>query len=48
MPPARFVVGFGLIPTILEATVVIVLLWLLVRIGELADAYSARLKAKLS
>ena len=45
---ALFVVGFGLIPTVLEAAVVIVLLWLFVRIRELADADSARLKAKLS
>ena len=48
MPPAHFVVGFGLIPTILETAVVIVLLWLMIRIGKLADAYSAKLKAKLS
>ncbi|MGA2239332.1 MAG: hypothetical protein ABSG74_08985 [Candidatus Bathyarchaeia archaeon] len=39
MSPAHFVVGFGLIPTILETTVVIVLLWLMIRIGNLADAY---------
>ena len=48
MPPAHFAVGFGLIPTILETAVVIVLLWLMIRIGKLADAYSAKLKAKLS
>ena len=48
MPSAHFVVGFGLIPTILETAVVIVLLWLMIRIGKLADAYSAKVKAKLS
>jgi len=48
MPPAHFFVGFGLIPTILETAVVIVLIWLMIRIGKLADAYSAKLKAKPS
>lgn len=48
MPPAHLVVGFGLIPTILETAIVIVLLWLMIRIGNLADAYSEKLKAKLS
>lgn len=47
MSPAHFVVGFGLIPTIIETAVAIVLLWLMIRIGKLADAYSAKLKAKL-
>ena len=48
MSPAHFVIGFGPIPTILETAVAIVLLWLMIRIGNLADAYSAKPKAKLS
>jgi hypothetical protein len=44
---ALFVVGFGLVPTILETAVVIPFIWLMIRIGMLAYPYSAKLRAKL-
>jgi hypothetical protein len=46
MPPFHFFIGFGLVPTILEIAVVIALVWLMIRLGRLADTYSANLKVK--
>ena len=46
MPPFHYFIGFGLVPTILEIALVIALVWLIIRLGELADTYSANLKAK--
>ena len=48
MPPVHYFVGFGLIPAILQIVVVIAIIWLVIKIGKLADAYSAKLKAKTS
>jgi hypothetical protein len=46
MLPFHFFIGFGPVPTILEIAVVIALIWLMIRLGRLADTYSAKLKVK--
>jgi len=42
--PAHFFVGFGLIPMIFEAALVIAFVWLMIKFGKVLDAYSAKLK----
>jgi hypothetical protein len=44
MPPFHFFIG--IVPTIFEIAVVIALVWLMIRLGRLADTYSAKLKVK--
>lgn len=39
-------VGFGLIHGIIEVAVAIALIWLLLKLSRLADAYSEKLKVK--
>lgn len=46
LPPVRVFVGVGLISIILEIVVAIAIVWLAIKLGKLADEYSAKLKAK--
>ena len=41
--PAHFFVGFWLIQTIFEAAIVIAFVWLMIKLGRVLDAYSAKL-----
>lgn len=42
----HFGLGFGLIQAIISAAVAIALIWLVFKLGKLADAYSEKLKGK--
>ncbi len=42
----HFSVGFGLIQGIISAAVAIALIWLVFKLGKLADAYTEKLKGK--
>ena len=42
--PAHFFVGFGFVPMIFEAAVVIAFVWLMIKFGKVLDAYSSKLK----
>ena len=43
----HFGLGFGLIQGIIGAALVIALIWLVLKLGKLADAYTEKLKAKV-
>lgn len=45
--PVRGFIGFGIVPMILQAALVIAFIWLMIKLGRLLDAYSSKLKLKM-
>jgi len=46
MPPMPGLLGFGFVTTILQAALVIALIWLMIKLSRVLGAYEARLEAK--
>jgi hypothetical protein len=46
MPPMPGFVGFGILTTLLQAALVIALIWLMIKLSRVLGAYESKLKAK--
>lgn len=44
-PPILGFMGFGIVTTVLQATLVIAFVWLVIKLGTVLSAYESKLKA---